>query len=98
MGNVRIETLEREITRLIIDTLNMEDVSPADIDPTEPLFASAESGGGLGLDSIDALEIGIALQKRFGIKIKPQDDTLVEIFSSVRSLATFIASQQGIAS
>jgi acyl carrier protein len=97
MSNLRIQTLELEIRALIIDTLNIEDISATDIAPAEPLFDSANAGGGLGLDSIDALEIGIALQKQFGIKITGQDKNLAEIFFSVHTLAAYIAEQEGAA-
>jgi acyl carrier protein len=69
--------------------LNLEDITADEIDPEEALF-----GEGLGLDSIDALEIGIELQKAFGLKINTQDKDLASHFHSVRSLARFIASQQ----
>jgi acyl carrier protein len=97
MSDAPMQDLEQEISRLIIETLNMEDVSPADINPAEPLFDSAEAGGGLGLDSIDALEIGIALQKKFGVKIKSQDKDLANTFFSVRTLAAYVARQNGAA-
>jgi len=78
--------LEFEIRRLIIDTLNLEGVTVDDIDPTEPLF-----GEGLGLDSIDALELGVAIQRSFGIKIETNATDLREHFANVRSLAAYIA-------
>lgn len=77
---------EIEISRLIIDTLNLEGITVDDIDPTEPLF-----GAGLGLDSIDALELGVAIQSSFGIKIDTNTTDLREHFASVRSLAAYIA-------
>lgn len=77
---------EIEISRLIIDTLNLEGLTVDDIDPTEPLF-----GGGLGLDSIDALELGVAIQSSFGIKIDTNTSDLREHFANVRSLAAYIA-------
>lgn len=78
--------LEAEIKQLIIDALMLEDVKAADIDPEAPLFVE-----GLGLDSIDALELAMALQERFGVEIHDDPDTNREIFASVRSLATFVA-------
>lgn len=78
--------LEFEIRRLIIETLNLEGVTVDDIDPTEPLF-----GEGLGLDSIDALELGVAIQRSFGIKIDTNATDLRAHFASVRSLAAYIA-------
>ncbi|HEX7776416.1 MAG TPA: phosphopantetheine-binding protein [Parvibaculum sp.] len=83
-----MDALEDRIRRLIIETLNLEDISAADIDPEEALF-----GEGLGLDSIDALEIGVELQKTFGVKIDTQDENLSSYFSSVRALAQFVSRQ-----
>ena len=59
-----MQALIEDIKRLIISTLNLEDVAPEDIDPAAPLF-----GEGLGLDSIDALELGLALKKTYGISL-----------------------------
>lgn len=77
--------LETKIKHLIIDALNLEDVTVDDIDSSEALFVD-----GLGLDSIDALELGIALQKEFDIKIKVQDDEIKKHFYSVKTLAEFV--------
>lgn len=74
---------------LIIDALNLEDISPDEIDSEEPLFVE-----GLGLDSIDALELGVAIRKRYGIKIESVNDETRAHFANVRSLAAFIASQR----
>lgn len=81
--------LEIDVSRLIIDTLNLEGVAVDDIDPTEPLF-----GDGLGLDSIDALELGVAIQRTFGIKIDTNATDLRDHFASVRSLAAYIAASR----
>ncbi len=81
--------LEAKIKHLIIESLNLEDLSIDDIDSTEALFVE-----GLGLDSIDALELGVALQKEFNIKIKVQDDEIKKHFYSVKTLAAFISNQQ----
>lgn len=84
-----MDQLEERIRHLIVETLNLEDIKAADIDPEEILF-----GDGLGLDSIDALEIGVEIQKVFGIKIDTQDENLASYFSSVRELARFVARHQ----
>ncbi len=82
-----IETdIETELKALIVDALMLEDVSPADIDSDAALF-----GEGLGLDSIDALELALAISKRFGVRIKSDDERNREIFRSVRNLAAFVA-------
>lgn len=80
--------LETEIKGLIISALRLEDLSPADIDSAAPIF-----GGGLALDSIDALELGVALQKKYGVKMTQDPVENKRHFASVRSLAAFVASQ-----
>ena len=80
-----LNVLQNEISQLIVDSLHLEDVDPAGIDPSAPLF-----GEGLGLDSIDALEIGAAISKRYHIKIKSQSTESEQHFSSVESLAKFV--------
>ena len=85
-----LNLLQNEIARLIVDSLNLEDVDPASIDPKAPLF-----GEGLGLDSIDALEIGAAISKRYHMKIKSQDEETEQHFNSVESLARFVEKATG---
>lgn len=85
-----MDTLEADIKCLIIDTFELEGMSPDDIDPAAPLF-----GEGLGLDSIDALELGMALKKKYDIHIDANSTDLVRHFASVNSLAEFIAAQIG---
>jgi acyl carrier protein len=82
--------LEAEIKTLIVSSLMLEGVSPSDIDSDEPLFGDA----GLALDSIDALEIGVELQKKYGVKIDPEDERVTEYFRNVRSLAAFVSSMR----
>ncbi len=77
--------LEQEVKKLIIDVLQLEDIAPADIDSEAPLFVE-----GLGLDSIDALEIGVALQKRYGITLSAESQETRRHFASVRALAAMI--------
>jgi len=77
---------ERELAELIVSTLNLEGVSPADIDPQAPLFKT-----GLGLDSIDALELALEISKRYGFQVRSDDENNIRIFSSLRSLAGHIA-------
>ena len=77
--------LELELKQLIIDTLELEDVTPDDIDPDEPLFVE-----GLGLDSIDALELGLALQKTYGIKLEADSEETRRHFANLRSLAALV--------
>jgi len=81
--------LELEVKELIIDVLQLEDITPADIDTAAPLF-----GEGLGLDSIDALELGVALQKKYGIVLSADSADTRRHFASVAALAAMIASHQ----
>lgn len=78
------ESLIEELKALIIKSLKLEDVLPADIKPADPLF-----GSGLGLDSIDALELVVALEKTYGIRI-PDEDVGKEAFASMNALADYI--------
>lgn len=86
-----MDELEAEIKALIVKALNLEDLSPEDIGAEEPLFGEA----GLGLDSIDALELGVALRKTYGIKVETVSDEVRHHFSSVRNLAAFIRANRG---
>lgn len=78
-----------EIKNLMIEGLNLEDVEPEDIELDAPLF-----GDGLGLDSIDALEIAVLLDRKYGVKISSGDDRNPDIFASLRSLADFVGSNR----
>lgn len=78
--------LEQEIKELIISALALEDITPQDIDAAAPLFVD-----GLGLDSIDALELGLALQKRYGVSLSADSEQTRQHFRSVQSLAAFVS-------
>lgn len=84
-----METLENQIKAVIIDALNLEDVRVEDIETDAPLF-----GEGLGLDSIDALELGLAIKKHFGVTLAGPTDEVREHFRSVATLAAFIRAHQ----
>jgi acyl carrier protein len=84
-----VEAIEQELKQFIIDTLNLEDLKPEDIDPAAPLFVE-----GLGLDSIDALELGVGLQKRYGIKLSQDSAETKKHFASVRALAALVVSHR----
>ena len=79
-----------ELKQLIIDALALEDISINDIDSHAPLFNE-----GLGLDSIDALELGLAIRKKYNVKIDSDKEDVVRIFSSVSTLADYIQSVRG---
>ncbi|MEP6608058.1 MAG: phosphopantetheine-binding protein [Burkholderiaceae bacterium] len=87
-----MDPLEQEIAALVIECTGLEDMRPEDIDPVAPLFVE-----GLGLDSIDALEIGVALAKRYGVKLTADNENNRRHFADIRSLAAFVASQRGAA-
>ena len=93
MRGVRVlvleKELEREIKDLIITTLSLEDIVVDDIDSTAPLFNE-----GLGLDSIDALELGLALQKRYGLTLSADSAETRRHFASVRTLSAFVAANR----
>ena len=84
-----MHSLEQEIKQLIVTALSLEDIEPGDIDTEAPLFVE-----GLGLDSIDALELGLALQKRYGVSMSADSAENRRHFRSVASLASFIAQQR----
>jgi len=81
--------LELEVKQLIIDVLQLEDITPDDIDRAAPLFVE-----GLGLDSIDALELGVALQKQYGISLSADSEDTRRHFASVQALAAMIATHR----
>ena len=76
---------ETELAELIIETLNLEGVSAADIDPEEPLF-----GDGLGLDSIDALELALAITQKYSVQLRADDENMQQAFGTLRTLNEFI--------
>jgi len=76
---------ERELAALLVSNLNLEGVTPEDIEPEAPLF-----GGELGLDSIDALEIALAVSRRYGFQLRSDNDDNKRIFASLRALSAHI--------
>ena len=76
---------ELAIKELIIEALNLEDMSPDEIDSDAPLF-----GDGLGLDSIDALELGVAVRRKYGVDLDIDSEDIRDYFASVTSLAKFV--------
>ncbi|MDF1896973.1 MULTISPECIES: phosphopantetheine-binding protein [Rahnella] len=85
-----MDSLSNDIKELIIATLNLEGMTPDEIDTQAPLF-----GDGLGLDSIDALELGLALKKHYGVILSAESQEMREHFYSVESLSQFISVQRG---
>lgn len=84
-----MQELYDKLRALIIDTLNLEDMTIDDIDVDAPLF-----NDGLGLDSIDALELGLAIKNKFGVLLSSENEEMRSHFYSVKTLADYIASQQ----
>jgi acyl carrier protein len=84
-----MDDLKRQIKELIVRSLELEDITPENITDSEPIF-----GEGLGLDSIDALELGIALKKQFGVKFSAENADNRRHFASVDALAAYITAEQ----
>ena len=76
---------ERELADLLVESLNLEGVDPAGIDPEAPLFNT-----GLGLDSIDALELSLAISKTYGFQLRSDNEDNRKIFGSLRSLSEYV--------
>lgn len=83
-----LNDLMAEVAALIVEALNLE-VQPADIQPDDPLY-----GEGLGLDSIDMLEISLVISKQYGFQLKSDNENNVKIFASLRALSEHIAGQR----
>ena len=81
---------ERELAGMIIEVLNLPDVKADGILPEAPLF-----GDGMGLDSIDALEIAVAIAQRYGVQLRAEDEATKKVFASLRSLARHIDTHRG---
>ena len=84
------ESLEERLKKLVVESLALEDVEPEEINTEEALFVE-----GLGLDSIDALELALAIQEEFGVVTSPDDERNQELFYSIKSLADFIRAEMG---
>ena len=81
----KLDSLEEELKQLIVEVLSLEDVTAEDIDTDAPLFNE-----GLGLDSIDSLDLAMALEQRYGVHGSQDPDENVRRFASVRTLAEFV--------
>lgn len=85
-----LDQLKQEIKEVIINTLQLEDIAPENIVNSEPLF-----GEGLGLDSIDALELGVGLKRKFGVKFSSESADNKKHFASIDALAEYINQARG---
>lgn len=83
-----LDALMAELAQAIVTALNLE-IAPAEIEPDAPLF-----GEGLGLDSIDILEVALVVSKRYGFQLRADDEDNVRIFTSLRALAGHVAAQR----
>jgi len=83
---------ETELATLLVESLNLEDVAPEAIDPEAPLF-----NAGLGLDSIDALELALAISKRYGFQLRSDNDENRRIFASLRALTEHVQQHKAAA-
>src|SRR3954453_20866624 len=92
-GNRRMSpqtAAERELAQLLVESLNLEDVEAGAIDPEAPLF-----NAGLGLDSIDALELALAISKHYGFQLRSDNDENRRIFASLRALSAHVETSKG---
>lgn len=85
------DAILNEVARLIIETLNLEDMTPDMIDPDAPLFKE-----GLGLDSIDALELALAVSQRYGVKLSSEDPDITRVLGSLRHLSDHIRAHRSV--
>jgi len=76
---------QTEMAELLIEVLNLEDMEANEIEPEEPLF-----GEGLGLDSIDALEIALAISQKYNVEMKAEDESTKEAFATLATLSAFV--------
>jgi len=88
-----MSNIETELKELVIFTLNLESMTPEEIKTEDPLF-----GEGLGLDSIDALELGVAIKKKYKVSLNVEDGSTKKHFYSIRTLADFINGSQKVIS
>lgn len=80
---------EQEVASLLVETLNLEDVAPSEIEPEEGLF-----DGELALDSVDALELSLAISQNYGVQLKAEEEETQAAFTNLRTLCTFIESHR----
>ena len=85
-----LNTLQLEVAALLVEALNL-DLAPQSIDPSAPLY-----GEGLGLDSIDILEVALVVSKRYGFQLRSDDEDNIRIFTSLASLAEHIAAHRSV--
>lgn len=85
---------EYALAKLLVTALNLEGMDPANIDPASPLMGHDSAGLGLGLDSIDALEIALTVEQSYGVELRTEDPNIAQIFGSLRALSAHVQSQR----
>lgn len=88
-----LTTEERQMAEVIVSALNLEHIQAGTVDPSMPLFGQANPGW--GLDSIDALEIVLAIQQKYGVELKADDASVTRAFASLRALTQLVAERRG---
>jgi acyl carrier protein len=83
---------ERQMAEVIVTALNLEHIAPDSVDPSMPLFSQTQPGW--GLDSIDALEIVLAIQQKYGVELKADDASVTRAFASLRALTQLVAERR----
>ncbi|MBP5246969.1 MAG: phosphopantetheine-binding protein [Hallerella sp.] len=89
-----MSTLNTQIKEVLIKALELEDITPEDIEDDAPLFGQNKEGRGLGLDSIDALELGIAIKDNFGVSFSTVNEETRKHFASIDALAAYISANK----
>ncbi|MBN1378380.1 MAG: acyl carrier protein [Gammaproteobacteria bacterium] len=84
---------ENKLAKILVEALDLEDIKPENIDPEAPLFGF-EQENSLGLDSIDALEIALAISKNYGIQLKAENENNREVFANLRALSNHITAMK----
>ena len=90
--NAPLTTDERQMAEVIVSALNLEHIQADSVDPGMPLFG--QSSPGWGLDSIDALEIVLAIQQKYGVELKADDASVTRAFASLRALTQLVAERR----
>lgn len=94
MNNTEVKTLEMQVLEMIVNKLGLDEIDPSSVDYDAPIFASyADEDEGLGLDSVDALELVVGLKESFDIKVSDED---MAVFRSINSISDYIREVKGI--
>lgn len=83
---------EREMANLLVSSLSLEHINPAEVDPTAPLFGAQQNGW--GLDSIDALEMALAIKQHYAVELRSEDEAVKNAFASLRALTALVVERR----